>query len=338
MFKHILVPLDGSERAERTLPIAARIARASGAVMHLVQVVQGLAEYETGMAPPVTWAPASAPRDRATAAEYLARVVAAPELAGIEKQTGVYAGPVADTLLLVAEQRQADLIVLASHGRSGLARWALGSVAYKLTRHAPMPVLLLRDQMPAAFVAAPEREPALCVLVALDGSPLAEAALEPSAWAAVALAAPGQARLHLVRVVDQYDLLDAPQDVAVGPDWEALATAWVVNASKNYLAGVAHRIQAGPLDGQNITVSWSVVKDRETTSYERDVASAILRTAEVGEGVEGTTAPTRCELIALATHGRGGLARWVMGSITERVVEGARVPVLIVRPQNAAQV
>lgn len=85
----------------------------------------------------------------------------------------------------------------------------------------------------------------------------------------------------------------------------------------------------GPFAHLNVSITWSVV-------FENDVAHAIIRMAENGEDAECAGVFGGCDLIAMATHGRGGLQHWVLGSITERVLGATKLPILIVRPDAVA--
>lgn len=336
MYQRILVPLDGSTRAERSVPVAARLARATGGVVVLVEVVRAVAEFEVTAVPVTTWAPAAVPEERDAAASYLSRIAASDALSGIATQTGVYAGPAAEVLLLVARSQNVDTIVITSRGRTGLARWALGSVADKVARHSAVPVLLLRDHGPLHLGIQADTSRPPRVLVPLDGSELAEAALVPAGRMIAAFAGEHPAAMHLVRVVDVMDMAYAPRAAFGEQATVNSAREWALDTAKKYLTDVASRLREGDLAHFNLSLTWSAVVDAQVGSYEGDVAATILRAAEVGEAVEGTTAAGRCDLIAMATHGRGGLARWAMGSIAERVLGAATLPVLIIRPKTIA--
>src|SRR5438270_11024451 len=122
MFKRILVPLDGSPRAERALLVAARIARASGAELVLARVVEitPLVGYEYQLMPVATEA------DLAVARVYLAGIAKREELSGLEPRIEVIEdGNVGSAILDAAARLDCDLLVLCSHGRSGIKRWAL---------------------------------------------------------------------------------------------------------------------------------------------------------------------------------------------------------------------
>ncbi len=100
-----------------------------------------------------------------------------------------------------------------------------------------------------------------------------------------------------------------------------------LHMAKTYLSSIADQFHSGPLARLNLSITWSV-------AVAQDVAHAIIQMAENGEDAEGAGAFGRCDLIAIATHGRGGLQHWVMGSVTERVLGATKLPILIVRPQS----
>src|SRR5713101_187980 len=137
MFRRILVPLDGSTRAERAIPVAARLAHTSGGSVILVRVVS----KSSGLWP-------SASPQTTLAQQDLSAVSTSLELEGVPTESVVRFGPTVSTLLAVADSSQADLIVLCSHGYTGITRRIMGSVAEKLAREASVPVLVLREDGP----------------------------------------------------------------------------------------------------------------------------------------------------------------------------------------------
>lgn len=243
------------------------------------------------------------------AADYLAAVAARESLVGIATSAEVRYGFPAQQVMEAADAHGSDLIVLCSHGRTGLARWALGSVAHTLVHQSRVPLLVLRQQQTLAPVEA--KQP-IGTLVPLDGSPLAEAALTPAASLTEALAASKRGSLHLVQVVK--DLRPVAEEGFVSELSEETH-----RLARTYLASVAERVEAQTA-GRGLSLTTSV----EVAS---DVASALLAVAE-------QPGPARCDLIAISTHGRSGLERWVMGSVTQRLLDTTRLPMLIVRPRQ----
>ncbi|HVB72996.1 MAG TPA: universal stress protein [Ktedonobacteraceae bacterium] len=318
MFKNILVPLDGSARAESALPIAARIARASGGSVMLVHVVTIPVMYGTSMS-------ASYTADLVEAeinymGEYLKALAHSDVLAGIKTETSALFGAEAQTLLSVATSYTVDLIVMTSQGKTGMKRWALGSVAQKVARHSSMPVLVLHEAGAMLLGPRPDGGP-VRALVTLDGSALAKAALEPAAQAVAALAAPGHGALHLLRVVKPPQL----DEKKIDPDRLAVLKSEALHKARTYMHSIVTHLREGPMGALHLAVTWSVVLDD-------DIAGTIIHVAENGEDTEGAGVPGRCDLIAMATHGRTGFQHWVLGSITERVLGATRLPILIVRP------
>jgi nucleotide-binding universal stress UspA family protein len=172
MFQQIMVPLDGSELAERALPCAEQLGVATGATLHLVHVVE--------LAPPLTWpfAPAYLPgsvhddlvaQETQQATAYLDKMRERVAAGGVHVRTEQMVGYAAATLLDYERDAGIDLVVMCSHGRTGLARFALGSVAERLLHHGTAPVLLVR----------PFGDPVTLehAVVPLDGSERAEEAL-----------------------------------------------------------------------------------------------------------------------------------------------------------------
>jgi len=313
MFKRILIPLDGSSRAELALPVAARIAQASGGSIHLLQVLNLSAGYDGGMTPIVFATEQSAEMEMALSTDYLKSVAASAVLAGIQTTTEVIFGFAAQYILADANAQDIDLIVLCSHGRTGFVGWVLGSVAHTLAHESTVPLLVLREgetALPGTDTTRP-----LCALVPLDGSELAEAALAPAAHLVAALAAPAQGALHLVQVVKIFPAT-AEEGFVSELNQEAIQRA------RTYLAQVTERLQTTM---KELVITSSV-------ELEKDVSSALIHIAE-HEGKRKESA-SNCDLIAISTHGRSGVERWVMGSVTERILGGTKLPMLIVRPQK----
>jgi nucleotide-binding universal stress UspA family protein len=316
MFQHILVPLDGSLCAERALPVAARIARATGGSLLLAQAVSPPIDFSGGLAQVPFMSEQFIETETADATDYLNAMAASPLLAGITLTTEVVFGTPAQHLIASAEAHESDLVVLCRHGRSGLSRWALGSVTHTLVHQSTVPVLVLRQREEPSPPSCRDSAHPLSALVPLDGSPLAEAALSPAAHLIAALAAPEQGALHLVQVVR-----DIPATGGGTSKYkEALCQA------RTYLAAAAERLQATEKD-----LALSLTSSIEVAS---DVASTLVNLAEDGSEAKEAGSAGGCDLIAISTHGRGGLARWVMGSVTERLLNTTRLPMLIVRPQH----
>jgi nucleotide-binding universal stress UspA family protein len=324
MFQRILVPLDGSERAERAIPVAARIARATGGSIVLLRVVNPSAEFAGYLTESPTLIQEVLETDIANAIEYLAKVATSAELEGIGTKTEVLTGMAALTILSAAESQDSDLIVMCSHGYTGLKRWMFGSVAQKVAHYSTVPVFILRDDGPVPAGPHPDPTRPLRALVPLDGSVLAKAALRPAASLIAALSAPAQGALHLVRVVNvPYSAGIFGKQTEIDPALREQA----LHKAKTYLRSIKDHLRDDPIARLNLSITWSV-------AYDTDVAETLVRVAENGEDAEGAGIPGGCDLIAIATQGRGGLQRWAMGSVTERVLDSTKLPILVVRPQE----
>jgi nucleotide-binding universal stress UspA family protein len=256
------------------------------------------------------------------AASYLTQVAASPLLAGIEVATVVQFGQATPVILAAAISYQADLIVISSHGYTGITHWVMGSVAEKITRHATMPVLILREGSIFPGENSGDISQPLRVLVPLDGSAFAKAALAPAAMLLGSLAPPQQKMaIHLARIIPHSSI---QQDEA-----HRQRNLRDLSRARQYLSQTTDHIRGGyvapAIARQHIAVSWSV-------AFDTDIAGALLRIAENGEDAEGAGVFGGCDIIALATHGGGAWRRGMVGSIAERVLHGSHRPVLLVRP------
>jgi len=317
MFKRIIVPLDGSSRAEQALPVAARIARASGGSLHLLQVISPVVDYG-GLTPVPMLTEQSTRAEMAQSTGYLTSFATLPMLEGIQITSEAVFGAPARQILEVAESRGTNLIVLCSHGRTGFTRWALGSVAHQLVHHSSIPTLVLREHEVPSLLSHGHDAQALRTIVPLDGSELAESALLPAAYLTSALAAPAQGTLHLVQVVKIFPAT-AEEGFISELNEEALQRARV------YMAATMVHVQA--------TMKELKLSVTSTVEYKRDVASTLMNVAEQ-KGEKGAENVGGYDLIALSTHGRSGLQRLIMGSVTDRLLNTTKGPMLIVRPQK----
>ena len=326
MFQRILVPLDGSKRAERVLPIAARIAHTTGGSIVLVQVVNIPMGYTPAQTQSVAFEQ-EVLQITSEARKYLADVSSSDVLTGIPTEIEVSFGVPASTILDMVPTQNVDIIIICSHGSTGMRHWVLGSVAQKIARHSPVPVLILREDgtLPLGSYPDPTRPlRAFGAIVALDGSALSELTLEPVAHLVAALAAPAKGILHLTHVI----ALPLPEG---GPDAEDSIEPGMqedaLRKVKKYLSNVTEELHQSLAKDLKLVVNWSVATDS-------DVAQGLIGVAEKGEISYGTAIAGGCDLIAMTTHGRGGIQDWTLGTVAERVLSGTKLPVLIVRPQE----
>jgi nucleotide-binding universal stress UspA family protein len=307
MIKTILVPLDGSEGAEYALPLAARIAHHTSGALVLIRVVNIVTDYWP-VAPYSTVMQGVIDGDLEEATAYLETVAASPELAGLEVTLTARHGVAPPIIQAAATEYQADLIVMCSHGRTGIAHVIMGSMAEKIARHSHIPLLIVREKGGLPQVNPAEMSQPLRVLVPLDGSAHAQAALEPAAALLTALASPQQkVAIHLVRVIEGqgsvgFDAAPTPSDQKNGMQ-EAQRE---LSRAKHHLNRVTELIQEGSIapeiSRQQIAVTWSV-------AFDTDPARAIVRVAETGEDAEGAGVFGGCGVIAIICFRREKLAQ-----------------------------
>ncbi len=313
MFQRILVPLDGSARAEAAIPVAARIARAAHGTVILMRCIEPLTPYGPYLSGVSGPAVSFSTTKRDTISAYLTQAAGHTSLAGMPVITRITEGPAADTIITFAESEGADLVVLCAHGTTGYHRWKIGGVAQHVIRHAQCPTLLLNEfagDQPAS-AAVDQMDQAQSALVPLDGSALAEAAIPPAIELLSALA-PRTGRLHLLMVVAPY----VAKELGISEDE-------FVQQTRTYVDRLARQLRSTPTEQLRLNISTSVVVDT-------DAADRILSIAEPQH--DGAEREPGYDVIVMATHGRSGMQRWAMGSVTERVVQTTRLPMLIVRP------
>ena len=306
MYKVIMVPTDGSGFDREAIRVALRIAERCDAKVQLVRVLGtgsffGMATAADGMA--VSAELVLSERDRALGELYaLAAECRATSKAIIT--VDLHSGPVADVLEGYARRHDVDLIVISTHGRSGISRLSLGSVTDSLIRHTTIPVLVVKP--PTSYLNPQVNEAFKRIVVPLDGSTLAEQILPR----VMALATIEEAEITLLNVLipqshSQKEIVDPSL-----PWWDK-----DIAVARSYLFRIASRLRR---NGVPVTTD-IVIGD--------NVASAIGDFA----GRE------RADLIAIATHGRGGLARMLRGSVAAAVMHSASMSMLVLKPDNVAE-
>ena len=282
MIGPILTPLDGSMLAERVLPLAERLASLAGDRLILFQ-----AQPEVAFIP--------------RAEQALDTVARGLRARGLSVDVSVRQGDAVELILEEVRTRRAGLVVLCSHGRSGLDRWLCGTVAEKVICGAEVPVLLVPAAMHEITWAG---DGALHVLVPLDGSPVAEEALQP----ALTFAASSGGQIMLVRVVESF----------TPPAWLERFSAEAEDeleiqrsAAAEYLASVVGSLRQ--LD-RTVPLDTEVVVGRP--------AEAVARLAHAHHAT----------LVAMTTHGAGTAPPTYIGRVATGMLQRSRVPLLFVRP------
>ena len=299
MPQHILVGLDGSPLAESILPYVSTLAKVLDAQVTLLHVVPGVhgwhdSDFYRFLSPLIR-------QEESEAYGYLRRVTDRLAEAGIRVQSRVSIGDAAAEILTTGQQAGADLIALATHGRSGLRRWVYGSVAEKVLHTTHTPLLLLRPtgEQPAPPLGLTQ------VVLPLDGSPVAETALPLAAELARRCGVP----LVLLRVVETLPLTFVDPLSMAGGNYQAILDG-LEKAAQEYLDQVATTLRHDDFSVQLVTAMGGP-------------ADKIVRYSHDRPG----------SLVVMATHGRTGVTEVVLGSVARRVVLHGNTPTLMVRPR-----
>ena len=281
----ILVTLDGSEVAESVLPYIRSLAPSFGSHIDVMGSAMGRKDR----------------RVNRLLEDYINRIASSLREECLKADPVVLYGSAADKILDHADKNNVDLIVMATHGRSGISRWWVGSVAEKVISAAKTPMLLVPAKK-AGKTETPGKLAISKIVVPLDGSDTGQAALPY----AETLAREMGASISLIQIIPSPGTMDP--SIPGGAYWIKFVEA-VNDTAKDYLADIAKK-----LSNQGFQTTYEVITG--------DPAYKIVEYAE----------HAKASLIAMSTHGRTGIARWVLGSVTDKVLHGAKTPVWIVRP------
>jgi nucleotide-binding universal stress UspA family protein len=298
MFERILIPLDGSARAEAILGQVGRILHREDSELLFLRVIE----------PPLVVDPKAQDlaleRQREDAQTYIHDLARRYQQKGLKAHGRVIEGPPAKVILETATQEGSTLIAMTTHGRTGVARWLMGSVAEKVARTSEVPVLLTRSfrgdtggvSEPSGAGETGFRK----ILVPVDGSPASFKVIGPAEKLAQ-LYGSEIVVLHVETPVIlpgmEMGVIPVPMPT---PSQEDPATVKAVERFRQAGFRVASHTVVG------------------------DPSSLILDESQEPE----------IDLIAMATHGRSGVSRWVLGSVAERVLRHARAPLLLVRVET----
>ena len=300
--RSVMVPLDGSPFAEQALPWAIAIARKARARLRLAMVHQSPSPPPPDEAARLLYTRLELALTKSQR-EYLRRTasrIKAQEL--IQTATSLLWGVPAPALGRFVGEVGVDLAIMTTHGRSGIQRAWLGSVADQLVRSLEIPMLLIRPEAGAAPVAGVEQ-----ILVPLDGSRRAEAVLP----AALAMASIFDARLVLLQAVYPVMIMTDPA-TSYPMGYDEQLTASQRRGAQDYLDGVVEQLNAAGAKASGAAV---------LGGSPFDTIQAAAHEPATG-------------LVALATHGYGGLRRMVLGSVADKLVRAGNLPVLVIRPRG----
>ncbi len=271
MYSTVLIALDGSKNAEKVLPCVEPVLKASKAKALLLQVL-----------------PPGGETMEAAAQAYLKDISSRLSRKKIQAAGEIVRGDAAVAIVRAAEDRKVDLVAFTSHGQGGLGQWVFGSVAQKILRGCPRPLLVVRALEDS--VARVKR-----IVVPLDGALGSEATLPHAA----ALAKAWDASIELLHVVGESGM-EAD---------DSKLRSW-------------HDRQRRRMEGRFADIRRSEPSIKvEGAIEEGDPAVRILERADRQPG----------SMIAMGSHGRTGISRWMFGSVSEKVLQAAKCPVLIAR-------
>ncbi len=314
MFKKILVPLDGSTEAETVLPYVRDIAIRFDSEVEILGVGLGSKRRRVNQLLDnyVHHAVDHLQKHEVTCRAVLlysdphrnlldyTEVTARPNQIKARGEM-LYGGP-PETILDYSRDHHMNLIIMATHGISGLRRWWLGSVFEKVVSRATMPVLGIHSKQ----VREMDRDSKAVfkrILTPLDGSETGGAAMHD----AEALALKSGASIVLVHVLPAPHAIEARW---LGPEFSEFVKA-MHDAGQKYLDKVEARLSSRGID----------VKVRIVSG---DPAGKIIEVAR----------EEKADLIAMSTHGRSGIARWVLGSVADKILHESKIPMWLVRPRQ----
>lgn len=301
MYKKILIPLDGSKLAENALPAARYFARALQVPLELLSVVDMAAATRRGAADETAVTRDLADNANQRFVDYLEEV--AKKFPSGQVFRMVREGNAAETIIGAAAADRQTLIAMATHGRSGLDRWLLGSVTEKVLRNGNNPLLIVRakeETSPPWEMGALKR-----LLVPLDGSEVAERILP-----------------HVQHLAKHLDLEMVLIGVYGGP--VAVNTGGEGFYDSTQLQALIAQLRAE-------TVLYLAAKTEELKWHGFTNVSFVAREGLAPDEILTFSRTQPDTLIAMCTHGRSGVQRWILGSVTETVVRHSDAPVLVVR-------
>jgi nucleotide-binding universal stress UspA family protein len=302
MYKNILVPTDCSGFDREAIRVGLRLAERTGAVLHLVRVRANNDFVSMGITPNGIEIPLVGERDTSLA-ELTAVATECRNSGCAEVVTSLEEGPVADALAGYASRNDVALIVISSHSRGGVARLTLGSVTDSLIRHTTIPVLVVK---PAPSYLNPRvRDNFRRIVVPLDGSSLAERILPSIAT----LATLENSEIMLLNVQSLTEPV-AKKGAGRPPAWEDANFA----ATQAYLRWIAEKLRS-----QGLTATCEIVIGQN-----------------IAEEIAAYAARERADLVAIATHGRGGLSRMLRSSVADTVTRSARASIFALHPGEPA--
>ena len=305
MYNVIMVPTDGSGFDREAIRVALRIAERSEAKVRLVRVLSSGSYFSVAAAAEGTALAAEvvrSERDRAMS-ELYALAAECRASADADISVDLHTGPVADVLQQYAVRHAVDLIVISTHGRTGISRLSLGSVTDSLIRSTSIPVLVVKP--PASYLNPQVAEGFKHFVVPLDGSTLAEQ-IPPRVTTMATLEEASVTLLHVL-TSEGHRQSDQPAGMQL-PDEK-------ISVARDYLSRIAKKLRRAGIA----------------------VRTEILIRDKVAESIGEFAVREKVDLVAIATHGRGGMARLLRGSVADAVMHSGTTSMLVFKPDKAAE-
>lgn len=298
MYRKILVPLDGSEIADIALIYAAETAVALPSVeidlLHVYNPMEGgLGSMHKAYIE--------------NAADEIRKRL--DKNAAVKVKSQLVSGDPADEIVRYTQKQKTDLIIMATHGRSGISRWAMGSVAYKVMRSVKIPICLVRAGIDEETIR--RKAKGNVIIVPLDGSKKAESVL-PYVKALVQQYDKDDIEVVLLRVCAKPEISsDYPYSMPIS--WEEHVEQEQIKCklvAGVYLAELAKQFKSADIE---VRMELPIGKPaKEIIKYDAQSDSRV---------------------IIMSTHGRSGISRWAYGSIAESVMLGTQTPVIMIGQQ-----
>ena len=304
MINHILVPLDGSELAECVLPHLTAIAPVTGARVTLIHVLERSLSRNGNAAviDPLGWH-----MQKQESQAYLDRIAQRLQKLDLPVEQALLEGNPAEALIEFARNNAVDLLVLSTHGRTGLSEWNVSSVVQKILLRSYKSILLVR-----AYVNPPPEVHYSQLFLAIDGSTRAEYIVP----FAMSLAQAHQSNVILGTVIQKPQTMQrfplSEEDAA----WIQQFTEKTQNETSRYLDQLATQLSLKGL------------------SAEAKIAVAENALGAVYDMVEETNA----DLVMIAAHGYSGERRWPYGSIAASLIAYGRTPLMIMQDLSESEI
>jgi nucleotide-binding universal stress UspA family protein len=296
VFKHLLVPLDGSKLAEACLPAAVALGKALGSSIMLLHIIEKDAPLEIHGDHHLT-----NEDDACKYLDHVARDFFPPE---VEVETHVHTEKVSDITLSIVDhtgEYAPDLIIMCTHGEGGLREFVMGSIAQQVIGRAHTPILLVKAGEPGAVAFTSFKR----ILLPLDGDPEHEKCLP----VAMELARQFDASLSLMTAVHTLGTLGG----------ERAASGWMLPGATRAILDIDEQTAIDYLEDIALAQRAQGVK-----------VSTFVRRGDPSQQIINAAQAQNFDLIVLATHGKGGMKAFWAGSVGPKVVIEVRIPLLLV--------